>query len=45
MYENKFYSIEPWMKSSQNIYMYVSLVITGYEPFWTIRYKKFRDTQ
>ena len=29
MYENKFYSIEPWMKSSQNIYMYVSLVITG----------------
>ena len=22
MYENKFYSIEPWIKSSQNIYMY-----------------------
>ena len=30
--ENKFKNIEQWIKSSHNIDMYVSMVMTGYKP-------------
>lgn len=30
--ENKFKKTEPWIKSSQNIDMYVSMLMNGYEP-------------
>ena len=30
--ENKFKNIEQWIKSSHNIDMYVSMLMTGYKP-------------